>query len=64
MYDSVQAGWLGGDDYRVAAEAVGVVELPEPGDGDPPVSEPDAQGLPARLLGGRFEDSCPPGIGR
>lgn len=29
MFDHVQLGWLAGDDYRAAAEAAGVVELPD-----------------------------------
>ena len=32
MFDSVQAGWLAGDDYRRAVEAAGVVELPRSGE--------------------------------
>ncbi|HEY9390274.1 MAG TPA: hypothetical protein VIR27_10980 [Mycobacteriales bacterium] len=62
MFDSVQAGWLAGDDYRAAVEAAGVVELPHPGDNDPQDEEVEPQGLPADLLGGRFEDPRPPGI--
>jgi hypothetical protein len=63
MYDDVQNGWLVGDGYRVAAEAAGVVELPDTSHGDPPMAESGAQDLPAGLLGGRFEDPCPPRIG-
>lgn len=63
MYDDVQVGWLAGDDYRVAAESAGVVELPDTSDGDPPLPESGARDLPPGLLGGRFEDPCPPGIG-
>ncbi|HEY9472636.1 MAG TPA: hypothetical protein VIS06_02165, partial [Mycobacteriales bacterium] len=32
MFDSVQAGWLAGDDYRRAVQAAGVVELPRSGE--------------------------------
>lgn len=62
MFDSVQAGWLAGDDYRAAVEAAGVVELPDPGDNDSQDEEVEPRDLSAGLLGGRFEDPRPPGI--
>lgn len=45
MFDHVQLGWLGGDDYRAAAEAAGVVELPGGTEPDGPAGE-SAEGLP------------------
>lgn len=56
MWDDVQRGWLDGDDYRRAAEAAGVVELPD--DRTPPGL------LPERVSTGRWEDDDPIGIGR
>lgn len=57
MFDDVQRGWLDSDDYHVAAEAAGVVELPDdelPGPGL----------LPKQVSTGRWEDNDPPGVGR
>ncbi|HEX5495706.1 MAG TPA: hypothetical protein VFX70_14135 [Mycobacteriales bacterium] len=63
MFDQVQRGWLDGDDYRVAVEAAGVVELPGASDpADCPDGTADA-GL-GELLASRWEDSDPPGVGR
>lgn len=55
MFDEVHEGWLAGDDYRRAAEAAGVVELPD-GEGPQP-----AGGLPEQVSSGRWEDADPPG---
>ena len=44
MFDHVHLGWLESDDYRVVAEAAGVVELPggpEPERPAPDRAEPD-----------------------
>lgn len=58
MFDDVQRGWLDGDDYVVAAEAAGVVELPESGDEDPPDRPPGtARTVPDVVLTGRWEDA-------
>lgn len=57
MFDDVQRGWLDGDDYRLAAEAAGVVELPDDG-------RPRPGPLPERVSTGRWEDDDPPGASR
>lgn len=49
---------LDSDSYEQAVERAGVVELPEPGELDPP-----SEGL-TDLLTGRFEDDEPPGAPR
>lgn len=56
MWDDVQRGWLDGDDYRRAAEAARVVELPD--DRTPPGL------LPERVFTGRWEDDDPIGAPR
>jgi len=63
MFDDVQQGWLGGDDYARAVEAAGVVELPEPG--EPESAEtPEPDPLPESVSTGRWEDADPPGYPR
>lgn len=57
MFDEVQRGWLDGDDYVRAAEAAGVVELPD--DGTLPPGP-----LPTQVSTGRWEDDNPPGVPR
>lgn len=57
MWDEVQRGWLDGDDHRRAAEAAGVVELPD--DGTPPPGR-----LPTQVATGRWKNNNPSGVGR
>ncbi|HEY9392329.1 MAG TPA: hypothetical protein VIR27_21460 [Mycobacteriales bacterium] len=79
MFDHVQLGWLAGDDYRAAAEAAGVVELPdnsEPNDptDDPPTDTPADPSWDGRcgtgrrvlddLLTGGWTDDDPGSVGR
>lgn len=74
MFDHVHIGWLESDDYRVAAQAAGVVELPdgpEPGrdDADLPCGPPAEPREPARsvladLPGGWWVDGHPGSVGK
>lgn len=78
MFDEVQRGWLDSDDYRVATEAAGVVEVPdgpepesiEPEDAGPAGPPPSYQDLPTvrAALGevstGRWTDDDPGSVGK
>lgn len=76
MFDHVHLGWLESDDYRVVAEAAGVVELPdgpqpdepEPaGPPDTPPAAPDRPDLYAVLgetVHGRWTDPDPGSVGK
>ena len=69
VFDSVQSGWLAGDDYRRAAEAAGVVELPDPTEPAESVESAESSGepmadMPDDLFDGRWEDADPPGCPR
>lgn len=61
MYDEVQRGWLAGDDYEQAAEAAGVVELPESGEPSPTHRNVVDDLVRDRC---RWEDDNPPGLGQ
>lgn len=60
MFDHVHLGWLESDDYRVAAGAAGVVELPDGPEPDrdetdapgrrPPAEPPEPRDLAERLV--------------
>lgn len=70
MFDDVQLGWLSGDDYGAAAEAAGVVELPdelqpdEPAEAPPPGPCPTADRVLDDLLTQQWTDRDPGSVGK
>lgn len=75
MFDHVHLGWLEGDDYRVVAEAAGVVELPDGPEPDRPApdrAEPDEPAPPSYqdwpdlhpVLTRRWVDDDPGSVGK
>lgn len=72
MFDDIQAGWLAGDDYqraadareadyRKAADAAGVIELPGKYVARAVTPPPQAPQRWDVIMTGRWEDGNPPG---